>query len=91
MWGSKSPEKSEIVALKAEVGQLKGNLQLAGKIMKKYESTTSSGTTNVFKKKQKQKKKLKEVNDFITIKKSPPKDDEPHERMFDPKDHSLFK
>ena len=33
-WGSKSPEESEIVALKVEVGQLKGNLQLAGKIMK---------------------------------------------------------
>ena len=32
VWGSQSPEESEIVALKAQVGQLKGNLQLAGKI-----------------------------------------------------------
>ena len=34
VWGSKSPEESEIVTLKAEVRQLKGNLQLTGKIMK---------------------------------------------------------
>ena len=72
--GSKSPEESEIVALKAEVGQLKGNLQLAGKIMKKY-GTTSPG--NVFNKNK--KKKLKEDMDFIAIKKHPPKDDEPLE------------
>ena len=44
IWGSKSPEESEIVALESEVEQLKGNLQLAGKNMKKYGSTTSSGT-----------------------------------------------
>ena len=88
-WRSKSSEESEIIALKAEVGQLKGNLQLAGKIMKKYESTTLSGNTNLFNKNK--KKKFKVDNDFITMKKSPPKDDEPHERMFGHKDHPLFK
>ena len=66
-WGSKSPEESEIVALKAEVGQLKGNLQLAGKVMKKYGSTTSSGSINVIKKNK--KKKLKKDLDFIAINK----------------------
>ena len=75
VWGSKSPEESEIVVLKAEVGQLKGNLQLAGKIMKKYGSKTSSG--NSFTKNK--KKKLKEDLDFVAINKNPPKDDEPHE------------
>ena len=76
VWGSKSPKESEIAALKAEVGELKGHLQLAGKIMKKYGSTTSSGNTNAFNKNK--KKKLKENLDFIAIKKNLPKDDEPH-------------
>ena len=73
---SKSPERSDIVALKAEVRQLKGNLQLAGKIMKKYGSTTSSENTNAFNKSK--KNWLKEDLDFIVIKKNLSKDDEHH-------------
>ena len=56
-----------------------------------YGSTTSFGNTNVFNKNRKKKKKLKEDLDFIAIKKNQSKNDEPHERMFGPKDHPLFK
>ena len=55
--GSKSPEELEIVALKAVVGQVKRNLQFAGKIMKKYGSTTSYGNTNVFNKNKRRSSK----------------------------------
>ena len=68
---------------------MKDNLQLAGKIMKKYGSSTSSCNTNSFNKNK--RKKLKEDLNFISIKKNPSKDDEPNERMFGPKDHPLFK
>ena len=47
-----------------------------------------SGNTNIFNKSK--KKKLKENLDFISKKKSP-KDDEPLEIMFGPKDYLLFK
>ena len=49
----------------------KGNLQLASRIMKNYESVTTSGNTNVFNKNK--KKELKNGMDFVAIKKNPGK------------------
>ena len=65
VWGSKFPEESEIVALKADIGQSKSISAVGLKNDEKYESTISSGNTNVFNKSR--KTKLKEDIDFITI------------------------
>lgn len=83
VWGSSTKEENQIVALTAQVEQLKGNLKLAGQVARQYGK--DKGLT-----KNKKVKQRKDDPEIEALKKTPPKDGET-ERTFGPKDHPIFK
>jgi len=83
-WGSRTAEEDRIVALAAQVESLKGGLKLADSIVANYGKVSAPITRN-------KPTKIKLDPTFEKLKKTPPKEGAPHERVFGPKDHKMFK
>jgi len=90
VWGTKSKEEERIVALAAELEalkaeNLKGGLKLADNITAAYGNRGAAPLT------KNKPMKLKVDPMFDKLKRTPPKEGEPLEKVFGPEDHRLFK